>query len=159
MDAPAFTDPEETRFVTHLNHVGYALDSESDPNGWRLATNPMAMPLCFRVVGPLICLYARYPAGGWHGEAYNDLLQHVNAINSSHWLVRCTAMQCEGPAGDELCVTLEANLPAYLPTQELGACLFKWIAESGHIERTTRGYVSRSDDGVTATGQRSEPGA
>lgn len=147
MDAHLIPDPEESRFITHLHHVGYSLDAETDPAGWRFATNPMAMPLCFRITGSLICLYARYPAGGWHQEAYENLLREVNAINASNWLVRCTTSRCDEQADKQLAVTLEANLPAHLLTQELGACLLTWIAVTSGIERITRHYVARSDEG------------
>jgi len=150
MDVPTIPSPEETRFVGHLNHVGYALDAEADFKGWRFATSPMGQPLCFRVIGALIRLYARYPAGGWHREAYDELLRAVNTINGSNWLVRCTAIRCDGDAGEELAVTVEANIPAQLPPQELGACLYTWIAESSRIKCITRGYLSRSDDGTAA---------
>jgi len=154
MDGPMIPAPEETRFGRHLNHVGYSVEAESDANGWRCATSPMASPLCFRVVGALICLYARYPAGVWHQKAHDELLRAVNEINASHWLVRCTAIRVDSDAGEELAVTIEANLPARLPTQELGACLFTWIVESGRIERITRGYLSRSDDCPTVEEHR-----
>lgn len=155
MDAPTIPEPEETRFVRHLSHVGYSLEADADPNGWRFATSPMALPLCFRVVGTLICLYARYSVGRWHQEAHDELLRVVNEINASHWLVRCTAIRCDGDTGEELAVSLEANLPARLPTQELGACVFTWIAESGRVQRITRSYLSRSDDGPAADEHRS----
>ncbi len=150
MEIPASPDPQETGFVGHLNHVGYSVKAEADANGWRFATSPMGPPLCFRSVGPLICLYAKYPAGGWHQQAHDELLRAVNKLNASHWLVRCTAIRDESDAGGQLAVTLEANLPARLPMQELGACLFTWIAESGRIERITRGDLSRSDDRSSA---------
>jgi hypothetical protein len=119
----------------------------------------MGPPLFFRVVGRLIHLYVRRPAGMWQPQAHERLLRDVNTINASHWLVRCTAIRCDGPAGAELAVTLEANLPAGLPTQELGACLFNWIAETGRIDRLVQVYLSQSDDDVAADEQRPDAAA
>lgn len=140
MVAPTKNDPEEKRFVHHLQAVGYATQPKGDSHGWWLATSPIGPPLFFRKTGRLVRLYARYPVGPRSPDTYVDLLATVNGLNASEWFIRTTLVNSQAADTDKLSLSLQADVPACLPELELGACLFMWIREATRIERIARSY-------------------
>ena len=128
----------EARTITHLEYIGYTVDPEAEPQGWRLAESPLAPPLSFRVSKRLLFLYAEYAAGRYDPESYLRLLEEINRLNAANWLLRTAVVRKHDGDGDRCSLRLQAQLPTDLATSELGSYLFAWIRETTHVERLAR---------------------
>lgn len=127
--------PDENRFADHLRHVGYTTSETRDPHGWRHASHSFGQELCFRVGADLLNLYAEHSACGETPESFAVLLETVNALNASQWLIRCTAIPPQGENSTHALIRLQANIPLGMTDIQLGECLYTWLRESAHVER------------------------
>jgi hypothetical protein len=135
MKPPLDVHPDESRFVTHLQHVGYTTSEDRDPNGWRYASHALGPDLCFRIAVDILQVHAEYSIGKDSPVPFEDLLQTANTLNGCQWLTRCTAVPPRDGGSTAAALRLQANIPLDMSDTELGECLYAWLRESVHVER------------------------
>ena len=144
MDGTTPVQTEESRTIAHLEHLGYTVEPDVEPRGWRFATSALGRPFTFRVSDWLLFLYAEYSAGPYSRDAFRELLEEVNRFNAENWLVRVAVDKKQGRGVEECFFRLRAHIPTGLPTVELGGYLVHWFRESAQADRLAHASAASS---------------